>query len=200
VDDCGVPGGTPWPCVARQFDVSRAVAQAYATGAPLRLAIYEADMEAHSGKYFTTSDEDDWNAVGRPTLSVVWGETFPALTKQAYPVGVDSGKEVTYTLQWSGNGDALSLVDQLPDGLGAPSGLSVTSGSAQYTPATHQVSWSGSPAAGQVVTLTYSVTVQASGPLALTNTAQLNGDAGSSSASALIIVDGFESFLPFIRR
>ncbi len=30
VDDCGVAGGTPWPCVARQFDVSRAVAQAYA--------------------------------------------------------------------------------------------------------------------------------------------------------------------------
>ncbi len=128
------------------------------------------------------------------------GRDFPCAHETAYPVGVDSGKEVTYTLQWSGNGDALSLVDQLPDGLGAPSGLSVTSGSAQYTPATHQVSWSGSPADGQVVTLTYTVTVQASGPLALTNTAQLNGDAGSSSASALIIVDGFESFLPFIRR
>jgi hypothetical protein len=200
VDDCGAVGGTPWPCVARQFDVSRAVALAYADGAPLRLAIYEADLEAHSGKYFTTSDEADWNAVGRPTLSVVWGETFPALTKTAQPVRVDSGGEVTYTLQWSGNGEALTLVDQLPAGLSAPSGLTVTLGAAQYTPATRQISWSGSPAEGQVVSLTFTVTVQASGPQAVTNTSQLSGASGSSSADALLIVDGFESYLPLVRR
>jgi hypothetical protein len=200
VEDCGVIGGTPWPCVARQFDVSRAVAQAYAAGTPLRLAVYEADLEAHSGKYFTTSDEADWNAVGRPTLSVVWGETFPPLTKSAQPIRVNSGGEVTYTLRWSGNGEALTLVDQLPAGLSAPSGLNASTGAVQYTPASRQVSWSGSPAAGQTVTLSYTVTAQESGPLALTNTAQLSGAGGSSSASALIIVDGFESYLPFVRR
>jgi hypothetical protein len=200
VDDCGVVGGTPWPCVARQFDLSRAVAQAYADGAPLRLAIYEADLEAHSGKYFTTSDEAEWNAVGRPTLSVVWDETFPQLTKLTDPVRVDSGGEVTYTLQWSGNGEALTLVDQLPEGLSAPSGLTVTSGSVQYTPATRRVSWSGAPAEGQIVTLTYTVTIQASDPRALTNTAQLSGTSGSSSASALSIVDGIETYLPFVLR
>lgn len=200
VDDCGVPGGTSWPCVARQFDVSRAVAQAYADGTPLHLAIYEADLALHSGKFFTTSDEADWNAAGRPALTVVWSETFPPLSKRARPAGVDSGDSVTFTLQWIGDGTALSLTDSLPPGLGAPAGLSVNVGSAQYNPATRQITWSGTPAAGQAVTLTYTVAVVTSGPLALTNTARLSGAAGSSSASATVIVDGFESFLPMVRR
>jgi hypothetical protein len=200
VANCGVPGGTPWPCVARDFDVSRAVAQAYASGIPLRLAIYEADLARHSGKHFTSSDVGDWNAVGRPTLTVVWGESFPALTKRSRPVAVDSGGSVTYTLQWSGNGAALTLSDTLPAGLSAPSGLSVNLGTAQYSAATRQITWSGSPAVGQVVTMSYSVTVQATGPRMLTNTAQLSGSAGSSSASANIFVDSFEIFLPMLRR
>jgi hypothetical protein len=200
VDDCGVPGGTPWPCVARQFDVSHAVAQAYLAGTPLRLAIYEADLALHSGKFFTTSDEADWNAAGRPTLTVVWGESFPPLTKHAQPVGVDSGASVTYTLQWNGNGQTLSLTDALPDGLSTPSVLNASVGSAQYDPATRQISWSGMPTAGRPVTLTYTVTVQASGSQALTNSAWLTGASGSSHATATIIVDGFESFLPLVRR
>jgi hypothetical protein len=48
--------------------------------------------------------------------------------------------------------------------------------------------------------MSFSVTVQASGPLALTNTAHLSGDDGSSSATATVIVDGFESFLPLVDR
>lgn len=200
VDDCGVPGGTPWPCVERQFDVSRAVAQAYAAGAPLRLAIYEADLAMHSGKYFTTSDEADWNAAGRPTLSVVWGETFPPLSKRARPLGVETGDSVTYTLQWNGNGQAMSLSDALPAGLSAPSGLSVNVGTAQYDAGTRRISWSGTPLAGQAVTLSYTVTVQTGGPLALTNQATLSGAGGSSSAAATIYVDGFEAYLPLVRR
>ena len=66
----GFPG---WPGAPRTWDVSRAVAQAYADGKPLRLALYEADSEYHSGKYFTSSDTGDWNAEGRPTLQVTWG-------------------------------------------------------------------------------------------------------------------------------
>jgi hypothetical protein len=200
VNDCGAPGGMAWPCAARQFDVSRAVAQAYAAGIPLRLAIYEADLARHSGKYFTTSDEEDWNAVGRPTLTVVWGESFPPLAKHARPVGVNSGSSLTYTLQWSGNGSELTLTDTLPAGLSAPAGLSVNVGSAQYNPTTRQIIWGGSPAAGQAVTLTYSVVAQSSGPLALTNTARLSGAAGSSSAAATIYVDAIENFLPLVNR
>lgn len=69
----------PWPGVARTWDLSRAVADAFASGQPLRLAIYSADTDYHSGKYFVGSDTGDWNAAGRPTLSVVVGTQGPTV-------------------------------------------------------------------------------------------------------------------------
>lgn len=63
-----------WPGVPREIDVSYALAQAYAEGTPLRLALYSADDGYHSGKYFVSSDTGDWNAEGRPTLVVTLGE------------------------------------------------------------------------------------------------------------------------------
>ncbi|MBI5300546.1 MAG: DNRLRE domain-containing protein [Chloroflexi bacterium] len=62
-----------WPGVPRVWDVSLPVAQARAAGAPLRLAIYTADGNYHTGRYFVSSDTGDWNATGRPTLHVTWG-------------------------------------------------------------------------------------------------------------------------------
>ena len=50
------------------WDVSRAAAGAYQEGQPLRLALYSADGEQHSGKYF-------WSSEARgPSLQVIWGE------------------------------------------------------------------------------------------------------------------------------
>jgi hypothetical protein len=63
-----------WPGHARTWDVGRAVAEAYDSGTPLRLVFYSADSAMHSGKYFTSSDTQDWNQAGRPTLKVTWGE------------------------------------------------------------------------------------------------------------------------------
>lgn len=62
-----------WPGVRRTIDVTYGVARAYATNSPLRLALYSADSDYHSGKYFVSSDTGDWNAVGRPTLVVTLG-------------------------------------------------------------------------------------------------------------------------------
>jgi hypothetical protein len=73
IQGCGAPGGISWPCVSRTWDVSYAVARAYAAGQPLRLALYSADSDYHSGKYFTSSETGDWNEAGRPTLQVLWG-------------------------------------------------------------------------------------------------------------------------------
>jgi hypothetical protein len=56
-----------------QWDISLAVADAYQNGQPLRLALYSADGDYHTGKYFWSSDTGDWNASARPTLRVVWG-------------------------------------------------------------------------------------------------------------------------------
>lgn len=63
-----------WPGIPWEWDVSRAAAEAYAAGEPLRLALYSADGAYHSGKYFVSSDTGQWNAEGRPTLRVLWGD------------------------------------------------------------------------------------------------------------------------------
>ncbi len=70
VDPISVFSG--WPGVARNWDVSLAVVKAYEQGQPLRLILYEADSDYHSGKYFVSSDTGDWNEQGRPTLEVKW--------------------------------------------------------------------------------------------------------------------------------
>ncbi len=62
-----------WPGVRREIDVTRAVAEAHTARTPLRLALYSADNAYHSGKYFSSSDTGDWNAVARPTLLVTVG-------------------------------------------------------------------------------------------------------------------------------
>jgi hypothetical protein len=41
-------------------------------GKPLNLVLYSSDDPYHSGKFFTTSDTPDWNATGRPTLTITW--------------------------------------------------------------------------------------------------------------------------------
>ena len=56
--------------VARVWEVSAAIADAFAAGDPLRLVIYSADYSAHSGKYFLSSESSDPN--NRPTLTVNW--------------------------------------------------------------------------------------------------------------------------------
>ena len=63
------PSGIPY-----EWDVSAAALSAYLTGRPLQLVLYSADSDYHSGKYFFSSDVDEWNAESRPTLLVTWGE------------------------------------------------------------------------------------------------------------------------------
>jgi len=63
-----------WPCIPRTWDVGRAVSQAYQNSQPVRLALYSSDSAMHSGKLFTSSDVDDWNATGRPTLVITYGD------------------------------------------------------------------------------------------------------------------------------
>jgi len=63
-----------WPGVPRSWDVSYAAARAYHLGQPLRLVLYSADSDYHTGKYFVSSDTGDWNTSGRPTLVVRWAD------------------------------------------------------------------------------------------------------------------------------
>jgi hypothetical protein len=68
------PVGADHPAGVYEWDVSYAAAQAYYHGKPLKLAFYSTDGDYHSGKYFFTSDSNDWGGTVRPTLDVQWGE------------------------------------------------------------------------------------------------------------------------------
>ncbi len=63
----------PPPGLAITWDVSRAVAAAYAAGQPLRLVFYSTDNQYNTGKYFSSSTVADWNAAARPALQVSLG-------------------------------------------------------------------------------------------------------------------------------
>jgi hypothetical protein len=60
--------GVPW-----QWDLSRAVDEAYRLRKPLRLVLYSADAAYNTGRYFSSSDIGEWSANGRPTLEIKLG-------------------------------------------------------------------------------------------------------------------------------
>jgi hypothetical protein len=61
---------TNWP--AYSWEVGKALADAYQSGSPLRLAFYSIDGDYHTGKYFSSSD---WSEVeGRPFLTIKFGD------------------------------------------------------------------------------------------------------------------------------
>lgn len=71
----------PLPGLAVTWDVSRAVAEAYAAGQPLRLVFYSTDNQYNTGKYFYSSSMASWNANGRPALQVTLGNIIASGTR-----------------------------------------------------------------------------------------------------------------------
>jgi len=186
-----------WPGIPYDWDATQAVAEDYANGRPVNVAIYGSDTSQHSSKYLTSSETGDWNAAGRPTLTVIWGQPQAAVNKQVWPATATNGDTVTHTLSCLGTGQPLTMTDMLPDGLSAPGSINASSGNAHYEPLARQVVWTGIPATGQMVTVTFPVTVQVDGPLAISNTAALTADGVyKSSDTALLIVDGYPAYLP----
>jgi len=161
--------------VPHSWNVSRAVAESYAAGEPLHLAFYSADWAYHSGRYFWSSDHDEYPAEARPTLQVYWGDQVATLDKSVKPVAAQEGQPVTYTLAVVGSGRSLTLTDNLPVTVSAPGPIKVVGGgSASYQVGTHRIVWTGSVAAGQSVTVSFPVTLKVSTPLAIVNQAILS--------------------------
>jgi hypothetical protein len=200
VDPLADPPG--FPGVPRTWDVSRAVAEAYSAAEPLRLALYSADGAYHSGKYFVGSDSGDWNAEGRPTLTVAWGEPLATIDKEVWPVVPTGGEVVTFTLSLLGNGEVLTLTDDLPAEVSGPGAIRVSGGpEAIYDATVHRLTWTGSPGVGQPVTLAFPVTVEIGGPLAVFNTAVLtDAERFVSADTAVFIVDALQVRLPLVLR
>lgn len=190
-----------WPGVPYEWDATQAVAEAYAAGEPLNVAFYTANTNFNSSKYFKSS-ETGVNEVARPTLTVVWGEPLATVQKEVWPTTPERGQVVTCTLSLLGNGQILTLTDDLPAQVSEPGSIQVSGGSvANYDSGTHRLTWSGSPGVGQAVTVTFPVTVQVTGPLAVFNTAVLTDSEGVvSTDTALFIVDARRLWLPLVLR
>jgi hypothetical protein len=63
-----------WPGVPYEWDITDAVNKAIASGEDtISLALYSADGAYHSGKYFSTSEVEEWNAEARPTMILDYG-------------------------------------------------------------------------------------------------------------------------------
>jgi len=192
----------PWPGIPRYWDVSGAVAEAYAGGEPLRLTLYSPDWAFHSGKYFYSSDIGG-GGEGRPTLNVLWGDPAPDLAKSASPTSGAFDDTITYTLGIRGDGQPLTLTDTLPSGLGTATVLqwAGTSNPPTYDSGQHRLTWSDSPTVGQAVTLTYSAQIEVQVPASLINTAVLQGAEGFiREVSATVLANPLRVYLPVVLK
>ncbi|MBI5566722.1 MAG: DNRLRE domain-containing protein [Chloroflexi bacterium] len=188
-----------YPGIPRTWRLDRAVAEAYAAGVPLRLAVYSADEAYHSGRYFYSSDVEVFNEVGRPTLNITWGDRTAEIKKSVQPTQAQTSERVTYTLSLIGTGSALTLTDNLPAGVSAPGVIqTIGGGSAAYT--AHRVTWTGAPAAGSAVTVTFPVTVLAATSTAINNAASLSTATATFTSTAMLIVNGVSVWLPVLVR
>jgi len=78
-----MPGKIDYPGVPYSWDVSKALAAAYAAGQPLRLVFYSSDSAYSSGKYFFSSSEASFNAKGRPLLQATLGNPTASSSSSA---------------------------------------------------------------------------------------------------------------------
>lgn len=127
-----------------------------------------------------------------------------ATTKEASPATPQVGDVVTYTVTIRNTGaplaEAVALTDIIPTGLEyLPGSLSASSGTVDDSGAP-LLTWTGI-LNGDLVTITYSVTVTATGAQAITNTATIDAaSAGVFARSATIIVNGWSLYLPLTTR
>lgn len=192
----------PYPGIPYNWDVSRAVAEAYAAGEPLRLAVYSSNSSFSNGRYFHSSDVEDLNAEGRPTLRVAWGVPQATLLAAVWPASAAQGQTVTYTLSIVGSGNAMTLTNDLPASLSAPlSAPGSSSGIISYDAGSHRVTWYGTLSASTPATLTYPVTLLISGRQVIRSTVILtDAVSGSISSTAVLIANGYQVYLPLTRK
>ncbi len=191
--------GPDFPGIPYTWDATQAVAEAYAAGRPLNIALYTADTHFDSSKYFVSSDaSSDWKPEGKPTLRVIWGEPAPGVEKRVNRPTARTDDVLSYTIRLRGAGTTLYLRDPIPAGTVYKPGSVV--GGASYNAAGNWVEWSGVLSATQQLTVTFAVTVTATGPRAIVNTATVTDTANTLTASATTIANGHSVYLPVVLR
>ena len=95
----------------------------------------------------------------------------------------------------------MTLTDNLPASVSAPLALDATAGNAVYNSANRQVSWQGTIASGDPITITFPVTVLLSSPQPVFNTAILTDTpAGQTTSTAVFIANAYRAYLPQIQK
>ncbi len=192
----------PWPGIPKEWDVSAAVAEAYASDSSVRLVLYSPAWDLHSGRYFRSSDVGG-SGEERPTLAVTWGEPVAQLSKEADKKGADYGEAVTYTVAFRGTGFPITVVDRLGPSVEWLDDVHIEGTWVQpvYSPGEKTLTWEGSPALGDEVRITYSVSVNTLDRTLLVNRAQLrDADGAESDASATVIANPRRCCLPLVLR
>lgn len=192
-EDPGLPG------IPYDWDVSRAVADAYEAGTPVHLAVYEADEKMQSGKYFRTSEEDDFNAVGRPTLQVTYGIPAPSVTMQASASIGYQNDVIDYTLSFLGTGNTLTMTNTLPSGVSDPMAVTIDGSNVDPTYDAGLLTWQGTPALDEQITIQYAVTITTEARKPLLNQATLGSGMGlTSEASVMVLANPYLLNLPIV--
>ena len=178
VDNANDHSGRP-----RTWDMSRAVADAYATGEPLRLVVYSTDGDYHSGKYFWAAEADK---EVRPRLDIMWGAAGFSLSTTPVKQMIHSGE----TAEFDVNVKALRAGETVVVEAGAstPSGL-------QVAVAPQQVMAPGGKA---IVTLKDTVATQEARVYRVPLTVRSGAD--TRSVELIVFVNGRLLFLPAIKN
>lgn len=178
-----------WPGIPRSWDVSKAVAEAYAAGEPVRLALYSADGDYHSGKYFSSSDVGEWTAESRPTLTITWGEGAFSMAAAPAVRPIAAGESGTFTVTVTHGAGfetavALSATNPAPDDLDlnfSPSTIAAPGGQSTLT-----ITDKGSNAGGQGQL--YAIPITAAG-----------GDV-TQTQTVYVLLNGSQTFLPLMYK
>lgn len=167
------------------WDLSGAVAEAYANGQPLRLALYSADSARHSGKYFSSSET--FVPARRPTLEIAYGSAYGfALNSTPQLQTADPGTSAQYqvnVLPTGGFGTAVSFkIDNVPTGVS----VNLPTGEVD-------------PPGNKTITITHNNPSQTTGGLYAVPIT-VNGDGVERTIDLYLLVNGSQQFLPLIQR
>ena len=167
------------------WDLSRAVAEAYASGQPLRLALYSADSARHSGKYFSASET--FVPDRRPTLEITYGSVygFVVSADQVLQTAVP-GSSAHYQLTVSPTGGFDTAVTFQANAV--PSAVTVTDLDGTVT-----------PPGSKTITISHNNPGQTAGGLYAVPIT-VSGDGVQRTINLYLLVNGSQTFLPTIQR
>jgi uncharacterized membrane protein len=166
------------------WDLSGAVAEAYANGQPLRLALYSADSARHSGKYFGSSESGVPDR--RPTLEITYGAAY-GFTLNSTPQlqTADPGNSAQYQLNvlpTGGFDTAVTFQDPTVSGVT----IDIPTGSV-------------TPPGNKTITITHNNPSQTTGGLYVVPIT-VSGDGVEQTIELYLLVNGSQQFLPIVQR